>query len=98
MITLENIIEWSKPHSETNQGARRTIIGNELFDFSIVGGGRGLYGDFEKDFEVAIINRKTKEFMTTYIFSVNDDVVSYLPADELISTLNETLGDNFQVR
>ena len=98
MITLENIIEWSKPHSETNQGARRTIIGNELFDFSIVGGGRGLYGDFERDFEVAIINRKTKEFMTTYIFSVYDDVVSYLPSDELISTLNETLGDNFQVR
>ena len=98
MITLENIIEWSKPHSEMNQGARRTIIGNELFDFSIVGGGRGLYGDFDKDFEVAVINRKNKEFMTTYIFSVNDDVVSYLPADELISTLNEILGDNFQVR
>lgn len=98
MITKENIVEWSRPHSEANQGARRTIIGNDLFDFSIVGGGRGLYGDFDKDFEVAVINRKSKEFMTTYIFSVNDDVVSYLPADELISTLNEILGDNFQVR
>lgn len=98
MITKENIIEWSKPHSEVNAGSRRTIIGNDLFDFSIVGGGRGLYGDFDKDFEVAVINRKTKEFMTNYIFSVNDDVVSYLPEDELISTLNEILGDNFQVR
>ena len=98
MITKENIIQWSKPHSEDNAGSRITIIGNDFFDFSIVGGGRGLYGDFDKDFEVAVINRKTKEFMTTYIFSVNDDVVSYLPADELVTTLNEILGDNFQVR
>ena len=98
MITKENIIEWSKPHSEMNAGARLTVIGYNFFDFSIVGGGRGLYGDFDKDFEVAVINRKSKEFMTTYIFSVNDDVVAYLPADELISTLNEILGDNFQVR
>ena len=98
MITKENIIEWSKPHSEVNPSSRRTVLGNDLFDFSIVGGGRGLYGDFDKDFEVAVINRKSREFMTTYIFSVNDDVVSYLPVEELVSTLNEILGDNFQVR
>lgn len=98
MITKENIIEWSRPHSEMNVGAKRTIIGNDLFDFSIVGGGRGLYGDFDKDFEVAVINRKTKEFMTSYIFSVSDDVVAYMESQELITTLNEVLGENFQVR
>lgn len=98
MITKENIIEWSRPHSESNQGARRTIIGNDLFDFSILGGGRGLYGDFDKDFEVAVINRKTKEFMTTYFFSVNDDVVAYMELEELITSLNEILGNDFQVR
>ena len=98
MITKEKIIEWSKPHSEANAGSRRTVIGNDLFDFSIVGGGRGLYGDFDKDFEVAVLNRKNKEFMTTYIFSVSDDVVAYLEAEELVKTLNEVLGENFQVR
>lgn len=96
MITLENIIEWSKPHSRTS--GKRTLIGNNLFDFSIVGGANGLYGDFIKDFEVAVINRNTREFMTGYIFSTSDDVVPYLEADELINTLNEVLGDNFQVR
>lgn len=98
MITKENIIEWSRPHSEVNAGSRRTIIGNDLFDFSIVGGGRGLYGDFDKDFEVAVINRKNNEFMTKYIFSVSDDVVAYMEAEELVKTLNEILGESFQVR
>ena len=98
MITKENIIEWSRPHSETNAGSRRTIIGNDLFDFSIVGGGRGLYGDFDKDFEVAVINRKNNEFMTKYIFSVSDDVVAYMESEELVKTLNEILGKDFQVR
>ena len=97
MITLENIKEWSRPHRHSSDG-RRTIIGNDLFDFSIVGGTNGLYGDFEKDFEVAVINRKTKEFMTAYIFSTSEDVVPYLEAEELVNTLNEVLGENFQVR
>jgi hypothetical protein len=98
MITKEKIIEWSKPHSKGNEGAKRTVIGNDLFDFSIVGGGRGLYGDFENDFEVAIIRKKDSTFLTTYFFPVNDDVVAYMEAEELVKSLNEILGENFQVR
>ena len=96
MITLENIKEWSRPHRRSD--GRKTIIGNDLFEFSIVGGANNLYGDFEKDFEVAVINRKTKAFMTAYIFSTSEDVVPYLEAEELVNTLNEVLGENFQVR
>jgi len=63
-----------------------------------VGGGSGLYGDFDEYFEVAVLNRKSNEFMTTYVFSVSDDVVAYLETEELVKTLNEVLGENFQVR
>jgi hypothetical protein len=97
MITIENIKDWSRPHSRSTEG-RRTVIGNDLFDFSIVGGASGLYGDFEKDFEVAVINRKTKEFMTNFFFSVSDDVIPYMEGHELVKSLNEILGENFQVR
>lgn len=94
MITVEKIIEWSKPHVST--GGKRTILGNDIVDFSIVGGCNGLYGDFEKDFEVAVLDKKGK-FMTKFFFETTDDVVPYLEGETLIQTLNSVLGENFQV-
>jgi len=56
MITVENVIEWAKPHPL--DGGKMTRIYNDDIEASIVGGRSGLYGDFEKDFEVAIIDKK----------------------------------------
>ena len=56
MITIENIIEWSKPHPL--DGGRMTRIHNDEIEFSIVGGRSGLCGDFKDDFEVAVIDKK----------------------------------------
>ncbi len=97
MITIAKIIEWSKPHSLS--GGKKTNIFNDAIELSIVGGASGLYGDFEEDFEIAIIDKSTSEFVTKYFFpSHGDDVVGYLPADELEGLVNKIFHSGFQVR
>jgi hypothetical protein len=97
MITVENIIEWSKPHPL--DGGKMTRIYNDEIEFSIVGGRSGLYGDFENDFEVAILDRKTGDFRTRFFKpELSDDVVGYMPKDEVTEFLNQILGKSFQVR
>jgi hypothetical protein len=97
MITVENIIEWSKPHPL--DGGKMTRVYNDEIEFSIVGGRSGLYGDFENDFEVAILDRKTGDFRTRFFKpELSDDVIGYMPKDEVTQFLNEILGKSFQVR
>jgi hypothetical protein len=97
MITIQNIREWSKPHSIG--GGRRTCIYNDAVEMSIVGGATGLYGDFENDFEIAIFDRSIKDFVTKYFFPENgDDVVGYLPSEDLESVVNKIFQSGFQVR
>jgi hypothetical protein len=97
MITVDNIIEWSKPHEL--EGGKMTRIFNEEIETSIVGGISGLYGDFEKDFELAIFDRKSDEFITKFFYPEgNDDVVGYMKGEDLIELLNKIFGKGFQVR
>jgi hypothetical protein len=97
MITVENIIEWSKPHPL--EGGKMTRVYNDEIEFSIVGGRSGLYGDFENDFEVAILDRKTGDFRTRFFKpELSDDVIGYMPKDEVVEFLNQILGKSFQVR
>jgi len=97
MITVENIIEWSKPHPL--DGGKMTRVYNDEIEFSIVGGRSGLYGDFENDFEVAILDRKTGDFRTRFFKpELSDDVIGYMPKDEVTQFLNQILGKSFQVR
>jgi hypothetical protein len=97
MITVENIIEWSKPHPL--DGGKMTRIYNNEIEFSIVGGRSGLYGDFENDFEVAILDRKTGDFRTRFFKpELSDDVVGYMPKNDVVEFLNQILGKSFQVR
>jgi hypothetical protein len=97
MITVENVIEWSKPHSL--DGGKITRIFNDDLEASIVGGRSGLYGDFEKDFEVAIIDRKDNEFITKFFYPEgNDDVIGYMTGDKMVELLNIIFSKGFQVR
>ncbi len=97
MITIKDIIEWSKPHPL--DGGKMTRIYNDEIEFSIVGGRSGLYGDFENDFEVAILDRKTGDFRTRFFKpELSDDVVGYMPKNDLVEFLNQILGKSFQVR
>jgi hypothetical protein len=96
MITVENIIEWSKPHPL--DGGRMTRIHNDEIEFSIVGGRSGLYGDFIDDFEVAVIDKKNGEFVTKFFKpELNDDVVGYMKKEDLEEFVNQIFKKGFQV-
>ena len=96
MITIENIIEWSKPHPL--DGGRMTRIHNDEIEFSIVGGRSGLYGDFKDDFEVAVIDKKNGEFVTKFFKpEVNDDVIGYMKKEDLEEFVNQIFKKGFQV-
>ena len=96
MITTENIIEWSKPHPL--DGGKMTRIHNDEIEFSIVGGRSGLYGDFENDFEVAVIDRKNGEFVTRFFKpEISDDVIVYMKKEYLEEFVNQIFKKGFQV-
>jgi hypothetical protein len=99
MITVQNIIEWSIPHPNQLEGARILRIGNDEIEASIVGGARGLYGDFVEDFELAVIDKKSNEFITRFFFpEKQDDVVGYMSGQELVDFLNKIFQKGFQVQ
>lgn len=86
-MTIEDIINNSIPHAIG--GGRITRLSNEKYILSIVGGESGLYGDFEKDFEIAIMDTKNGEFITKLFFPENsDDVVGYLEAEKVVEIAN----------
>jgi hypothetical protein len=96
MITIENIIEWAKPHPL--DGGKMTRIHNDEIEFSIVGGRSGLYGDFKNDFEVAVIDKKNGEFVTKFFKpEVNDDVIGYMKKEDLEEFVNQIFKKGFQV-
>lgn len=97
MITATDIQNWSKPHQMT-LGGKQTRLSNNKITISIVGGRTGLYGDFVNDFEVAIIDEETKEFVTRYFVpDLNDDVMAYVPSENLEQLVNKLMKENFQV-
>lgn len=96
MITVQDIIEKSKEHPI--KSGRQIRLANEQVTISIVGGATGLYGDFENDFELAIIDNQTGDFVTKMFYpEANDDVIGYMPAEQLESFVNQVLHKNFQV-
>jgi hypothetical protein len=96
-ITIQDIVSYSKEH-KLGDGARHTRIVNKIFEFSIVGGRSGLYGDFKNTFELAVFDPTTRQFMTSYVVPGADDVIGYMLAEELVELVNNIFkkGD-FQV-
>ncbi len=96
MITIDDIKKNSKPHM-IGGSARMVRYGNDKLEFSVVGGDQSLYGDFEKTFEVAIIDKETREFVTDYFMTEsNHGVVGYVSGEELVSISNQVLNKSFQ--
>ena len=99
MITINDIKKWSKPHPLSNvislkdrSGGRISRFGNEEIEFSVVGGAQGLYGDFEKTFEVAIFDRKSNNFITKFFYpEANDDVIAWMDADKVEELVNSVI-------
>ncbi len=61
------------------------------YGVSIVGGAQGLYGDFEKTFEVAIIENKSRNFVTK-LFCGGGDVKGYCSIEDVEDILNIFTG------
>lgn len=98
-MTVEQIIEHSKPHRNGIAGARQTRLGDDRIELSIVGGAQGLYGDFTNTFEVAIFDKTSHEFITRFFFpDINDDVIPYMEGIELVRFIENTFPKGFQVR
>jgi|688.fasta_scaffold906404_1 hypothetical protein len=99
MITIKDIQKWSKPHP-IGKGGRMTNIFNRKYELSIVGGAKGLYGDFDETFEVAILDTKDRNFVTMYFFpEIGEDVIGYMNAEKLEELANSIFRNNgFQVR
>jgi hypothetical protein len=96
MITIKDIIGYSKEHPIKR--GRQTQLSNDQIIISIVGGASGLYGDFEKDFEVAIIDKLSGEFMTKFFYPEgNDDVIGYMTSEQVEGLVNQILHKDFQV-
>jgi hypothetical protein len=99
MITIQDIKNWSKPHPLANvisikdrSGGRVSRFGNKEVEFSIVGGGRGLYGDFDKTFEVAIFDKESNNFVTRFFYpEITDDVIPYMDADKVEELVNSVI-------
>lgn len=99
MTTIENIIEYSKPHPNGLEGGRQTVLTDGKIIMSIVGGARGLYGDFKENFEVAIIDSETRNFITPYyVTSADNDVIGYMGGDELVKLVDTIFVKGFQVQ
>lgn len=94
MITLQDIISNSKTHPVVRDG-RMTKIKNDIVTLSIVGGGMGLYGDFSTDFEIAVIDNETGDFVTERAIPHSEPggVAGYIPAEELVDVVNEILSE-----
>jgi hypothetical protein len=95
MITIKDIIKWSKPHPVTKyitDKGRITRFGDDNVSFSIVGGARGLYGDFVNTFEVAIFNNKTGDLLTNFFYpDESSNVIGYMSAKKVEELVNSVI-------
>lgn len=99
MITINELKSWAKDHPNKLEGAKQIRIESRGLTISIVGGAKGLYGDFENDFELAIWENKNKQWRTKFFYpEATDDVLPYLNEDEVVKIVNLVVGKaDFQV-
>lgn len=99
MTTIQDIIKFSKPHPGTLENARQTVLTDDKILLSIVGGAKGLYGDFENDFELAIMEVGERNFVTKYyVPDATDDVLPYQSIQEVEDLVNRIFPRGFQVK
>ena len=91
MITIDDIKNYSKIHGPL--GGKRTVIEYNDCIISIVGGRERLYGDFNDNFELAVRDKKTNEFITSKYYG-SDDVVPYMSAPILVDLLNDIIRED----
>jgi hypothetical protein len=83
LLTKEILKNEAKPHQLGSGYQFTEKIGD--YTLSIVGGVLGLYGDFETDFEVALIDDTTDDFVTGFFCKRGEStgVLAYATIDEI---------------
>ena len=74
MRTFDDLI--FKPHSVSIGGIQAIMKLKNGYEISVVGGGRGLYGDGKKTFEIAVFDRQGEMISFNFANWLND---SYEP-------------------
>ena len=91
MITFEQVLEKSQPHP-VGEGKMVRYETPQLI-ISIVGGRQGLYGDFDELFEVAIIDKKSGDFISDKLYSEYCDssgqIMPYVTREQMLKVVNE---------
>lgn len=91
MITFEQVLEKSQQHP-MGEGKMVRYETPQLI-ISIVGGRRGLYGDFNKSFEVAIIDKKSGDFISDKLYSEycdgSGEIMPYITREQMLKVVNE---------
>ena len=89
-LTIQDVLDRKKPKK---LGGYYSIFEFGKYVVSIVGGTKGLYGDFETTFEVAIIDKNSRNFVTK-LFCGGADVMGYCTiekVEDILNTLREHL-------
>ena len=90
MITIQDVVSLAVTRPD---GAKQTIIESDDFIISVVGGRQGLYGDFEKTFEMALMTKDRKTFVTRHYFpDLNDDVMGWKSSEETERIINDLIS------
>lgn len=91
MITFEQVLEKSQPHP-VGEGKMVRYETPQLI-ISIVGGRQGLYGDFNESFEMAIIDKKSNDFISDKLYSEYCDssgqIMPYVTREQMLKVVNE---------
>ena len=94
MITYQDILEKSVEHFR--EDTKTTRLETPELTISIVGG-PGLYGDFKETFEVAIIDKVSKEFTSNKLYPElcenggKGDVMPYLSKEQMLKVVNDLI-------
>jgi hypothetical protein len=93
ILTKDLFVENTVKHPVGGYYVRLT---NEKTEISIVGGRKGLYGDFINTFELAIIDLGSKKFITKEILNSSDDVCPFMSFDQLVEVVDKVYENGFQ--
>jgi hypothetical protein len=87
-LTIQDVLDNKK---SKELGGYQSIFEFGKYVVSIVGGTKGLYGDFETTFEIAIIEVKSGNFVTK-LFCGGADVMGYCTIETMEDILNIFTG------
>jgi hypothetical protein len=89
MEPIDEVIKNRKPHPFRGYKWSKNY---GPFILSVVGGDKNFYGDFVETFEVAIIDERSRNFVTRMFYGGTCDVIPYMNRDEVSNIIKMLEG------